>query len=135
VGIKGKHLPHAVVGLTPHHPPTLLLIMRSSLIAGLVGVSTVGAVKPLVDVSYSKYQGVSLDNGVTQWLGVRYAAPPVGDLRFAAPCDPVKNKTTIIADTVSTCNGNISLASLLTTQCTAPKLLSGYWLCTQQRLI
>jgi hypothetical protein len=101
VGIKGKHLPHAVVGLTPHHPPTLLLIMRSSLIAGLVGVSTVGAVKPLVDVSYSKYQGVSLDNGVTQWLGVRYAAPPVGDLRFAAPCDPVKNKTTIMADTVS----------------------------------
>jgi hypothetical protein len=74
--------------------------MRSSLIAGLVGVSTVGAVKPLVDVSYSKYQGVSLDNGVTQWLGVRYAAPPVGDLRFAAPCDPVKNKTTILADTV-----------------------------------
>jgi carboxylesterase type B len=76
--------------------------MRSSLIAGLVGASAVGAVKPLVDVSYSKYQGVPLDTGITQWLGVRYAAPPVGDLRFAAPSDPVKNKTTIIADTVST---------------------------------
>ena len=78
--------------------------MRSSLFAGLVGVSTVGAVKPLVDVSYSKYQGVPLENGITQWMGVRYAAPPVGDLRFAAPCDPIKNKTTIIADTVSTRN-------------------------------
>ena len=78
--------------------------MRSSLFAGLVGVSTVGAVKPLVDVSYSKYQGVALENGITQWMGVRYAAPPVGDLRFAAPCDPIKNKTTIIADTVSTRN-------------------------------
>jgi len=75
--------------------------MRSSLFAGLVGVSTVGAVKPLVDVSYSKYQGVPLGNGITQWMGVRYAAPPVGNLRFAAPSDPVKNKTTIIADTVS----------------------------------
>jgi len=75
--------------------------MRSSLFAGLVGVSTVGAVKPLVDVSYSKYQGAPLGNGITQWMGVRYAAPPVGNLRFAAPSDPVKNKTTIIADTVS----------------------------------
>lgn len=75
--------------------------MRSSLFAGLVGVSTVGAVKPLVDVTYSKYEGVSLANGVTQWLGVRYAAPPVGNLRFAAPADPVENKTTIVANKVS----------------------------------
>jgi hypothetical protein len=104
--------------------------MRSSLIAGLVGVSTVGAVKPLVDVSYSKYQGVSLENGITQWLGVRYAAPPVGDLRFAAPCDPVKNKTTIMADTVSYLQRSSPLTSLLTTQPTAPKLLSGYRLRT-----
>ncbi|KAH0287872.1 alpha/beta-hydrolase [Aureobasidium namibiae CBS 147.97] len=81
--------------------------MRSSLFAGLVGVSAVGAVKPLVDVSYSKYQGVPLGNGITQWMGVRYAAPPVGDLRFAAPSDPVKNKTTIIADT----SGNICLGT------------------------
>lgn len=77
--------------------------MRSSLFAGLVGISTVGAVKPLVDVCYSKYEGVSLENGITQWLGVRYAAPPVGNLRFAAPVDPIENKTTIMADTVGSC--------------------------------
>jgi hypothetical protein len=105
--------------------------MRSSLIAGLIGVSTVVAVKPLVDVSYSKYQGVSLENGVTQWLGVRYAAPPVGDLRFAAPCDPVKNKTTIVADTVSNLNrfSPLPCLSLLTIHLTAWKLLFGYWIC------
>lgn len=92
---------------TPHLLPLLHLLpnMRSSIFAGLVGVSAVGAVKPLVDVSYSKYQGVSLQNGITQWLGVRFAAPPVGNLRFAAPQDPVKNKTTIVADTVSTVLG------------------------------
>lgn len=67
-------------------------------------MSAVGAVKPLVDVNYSKYQGIPLENGITQWMGVRYAAPPVGDLRFAAPRDPVKNKTTIVADTVRTWN-------------------------------
>jgi carboxylesterase type B len=47
------------------------------------------AVSPLVHLGYSSYEGTSLSNGVTQWLGLRYAAPPIGDLRFAAPQDPV----------------------------------------------
>lgn len=97
------------VQVYPSFLPPSLLIMRSSLFAGLVGVSTVGAVKPLVDVTYSKYEGVSLENGITQWLGVRYAAPPVGNLRFAAPVDPVENKTTIVANTVSTHGWSCSL--------------------------
>ncbi|KAK8099805.1 hypothetical protein PG999_010179 [Apiospora kogelbergensis] len=46
------------------------------------------AVEPLVDLKYTKLQGTALANGATQWLGVRYAAPPVGALRFAAPIDP-----------------------------------------------
>ncbi|KAK0390114.1 hypothetical protein NLU13_3687 [Sarocladium strictum] len=46
------------------------------------------AVKPLVDLGYSKYQGLALQNGVTQWLGMRYAAPPTAHLRFARPRDP-----------------------------------------------
>ncbi|KAH0282788.1 triacylglycerol lipase [Aureobasidium namibiae CBS 147.97] len=73
--------------------------MRSTLISGLLCASVVGAVQPLVDVSYSKYQGVPLANGITEWLGMRYAAPPVGNLRFAAPVDPVQNKTTVVANT------------------------------------
>ncbi|KAJ5081997.1 hypothetical protein N7532_011040 [Penicillium argentinense] len=47
------------------------------------------AQSPVVDLGYTSYEGRSLRNGVSQWLGLRFAAPPVGDLRFAAPRDPV----------------------------------------------
>ncbi|KAL4752663.1 hypothetical protein BDW72DRAFT_61178 [Aspergillus terricola var. indicus] len=42
----------------------------------------------VVDLGYARYRGETLSNGVAQWLGIRYAAPPVGSLRFAAPQDP-----------------------------------------------
>ena len=42
-----------------------------------------------VDLGYAKYRGVQLENGVKQYLGVRYAAPPVADLRWRAPRDPL----------------------------------------------
>ncbi|KAF2138987.1 uncharacterized protein K452DRAFT_360734 [Aplosporella prunicola CBS 121167] len=45
------------------------------------------AVGPLVELGYARYNGVELGNGVTQWLGLPYAAPPLGPLRFAAPAD------------------------------------------------
>ncbi|RDL38909.1 Carboxylic ester hydrolase [Venustampulla echinocandica] len=44
-----------------------------------------------VDLGYSKYRGFNGPNGVSQWFGIRYAAPPVGDLRFRAPQDPAIN--------------------------------------------
>lgn len=44
---------------------------------------------PIVDLGYAQYEGTALDNGVNQFLGIRYAAPPLGDLRFRAPEDPV----------------------------------------------
>ncbi|KAL2869952.1 putative triacylglycerol lipase [Aspergillus lucknowensis] len=45
--------------------------------------------KPLVvDLGYAQYRGHALSNGVAQWLGIRYAAPPLGSLRFSAPQDP-----------------------------------------------
>lgn len=59
--------------------------------------SFVRAVGPLVNVDYSEYQGTALPNGVSQWLGVRFAAPPVGTLRFRAPADPLQNKTVQVA--------------------------------------
>lgn len=43
---------------------------------------------PVVDLGYSSYEGSSFPNGVSQFLGMRYAAAPVGDLRFEAPQDP-----------------------------------------------
>jgi hypothetical protein len=46
---------------------------------------------PVVDLGYSKYQGDTHKNGVTIWFGIRYAAPPIGHLRFAPPKDPPKH--------------------------------------------
>ncbi|KAJ7913325.1 alpha beta-hydrolase [Mycena leptocephala] len=45
---------------------------------------------PIVDLGYAQYQGaVNSANNVTHFLGIRYAAPPLGDLRFRAPQLPV----------------------------------------------
>ncbi|EIW83635.1 alpha beta-hydrolase [Coniophora puteana RWD-64-598 SS2] len=44
---------------------------------------------PIVNLGYAQYQGVNNDTtGGASWLGVRYAAPPIGQLRFAAPQAP-----------------------------------------------
>lgn len=74
--------------------PSRQITMRSNLLllqAILGGVTL--AVDPLVKLNYTSYEGTALSNGVTQWLGLRYAAPPVGDLRFAAPRPPSANST------------------------------------------
>jgi len=33
---------------------------------------------PRLDLGYAKYEGTTLGNEVNQFLGIRYAAPPVG---------------------------------------------------------
>lgn len=43
---------------------------------------------PRVKLDYATYVGKTLSNGVDQFLGMRYAAPPVGDLRWRAPVPP-----------------------------------------------
>lgn len=43
---------------------------------------------PRVDLGYTAYEGIRLQNGVDAFLGMRYAAPPVGDLRWRAPVEP-----------------------------------------------
>jgi acetylcholinesterase len=46
---------------------------------------------PQVALDYATYQGLRDPvSGVDQYLGMRYAAAPLGDLRFRAPVDPVK---------------------------------------------
>ncbi|KAJ3712185.1 alpha/beta-hydrolase [Lentinula raphanica] len=43
-----------------------------------------------VTLTSGRFQGVSTDNGTEKWLGIPYAAPPVGELRFKAPTPFVK---------------------------------------------
>ena len=44
--------------------------------------------QPTVDLGYASYAGTDLGNGVSQFLGMRFAKPPLGDMRFAAPQPP-----------------------------------------------
>ncbi|KAI1000505.1 hypothetical protein K3495_g7690 [Podosphaera aphanis] len=46
-----------------------------------------------IDLGYARYQGVEIEAGVKYWLGVRFAAPPLGNLRWRAPVDPEVNDT------------------------------------------
>ncbi|KXH49403.1 carboxylesterase [Colletotrichum nymphaeae SA-01] len=73
--------------------PSLTKSLVSLLSAAIIG--QVQAVDPLVDLGYTKLQGVAEQGGATRWLGVRFAAPPLGQLRFAAPVDP-PNTTDIV---------------------------------------
>ena len=52
-------------------------------------IAPIYAVDTLVDLGYAKYSGAIHEEGVSKWLGLRYAAPPLGDLRFAAPQNPL----------------------------------------------
>ena len=87
-------------------------------------ISVALAVSPLVDLSYTAYRGVPLANGVTQWLGMRYASPPLGELRFRAPIDPSSNNTVQQADAVCL---SLRGSRLYSNSSSAWICLSGYW--------
>jgi hypothetical protein len=75
---------------------------------------SVKAVDRLIDVGNAKYIGTALQNGVTQWLGMRFAAPPLGDLRFRAPVDPPFVEDAQDASTVTSLHCPCSTAAQLT---------------------
>ena len=74
------------------------MISARSLYISLACVASSLAVDTLVDVNYTRYQGTANANGVSQWLGMRFAAPPLGELRFAPPQDPLANSSIQVAD-------------------------------------
>ncbi|KAL2824527.1 Alpha/Beta hydrolase protein [Aspergillus cavernicola] len=57
----------------------------------LAVLATIASARQVViDLGYAQYRGQALPNGIAQWLGIRYAAPPLGPLRFSAPQDPTE---------------------------------------------
>ncbi len=49
---------------------------------------------PRVDLGYTSYIGRRRQDNVDEFLGLRYAAPPTGDLRWRAPVEPVADGKT-----------------------------------------
>ncbi|OBT95578.1 hypothetical protein VE01_05914 [Pseudogymnoascus verrucosus] len=69
-------------------PITIILVI----IIAVVTFVTVRAKKHpnlTVDLGYTQYKGFRTPDGIDKWFGMRYAAPPLGDLRFRAPQDPL----------------------------------------------
>ncbi|KAG1839452.1 Alpha/Beta hydrolase protein [Suillus subalutaceus] len=66
----------------------MFITARSVLLALEVLSATVSV--PIVNLGYARYQGsVDTATNITSFLGIRYAAPPVGGLRWAAPQPPL----------------------------------------------
>jgi carboxylesterase type B len=78
-------LPSTIIEMKPASAMNLLLAVAASLTPAVYAVDT------LVDVGYAQYQGAVVDPelGVSAWKGIQYGAPPIGNLRFAAPQDPI----------------------------------------------
>ncbi|KAK3487376.1 Alpha/Beta hydrolase protein [Neurospora crassa] len=84
----------------------LSTILASLIIVGVLltsialreGKISNGLRPPMVNLTYTSYEGISLSNGVNAFLGMRYAAPPLGDLRWRAPVKPRRTNTVERAD-------------------------------------
>ncbi|KAH7928320.1 alpha/beta-hydrolase [Leucogyrophana mollusca] len=77
-------LPLAVLALS------YLSFNACALASPVVATATAGSPSaPIIDLGYAQYQGaVDPATNITSFLSIRYAAPPTGDLRFAAPQTP-----------------------------------------------
>ncbi|KAF5330005.1 hypothetical protein D9611_010515 [Ephemerocybe angulata] len=60
--------------------------------------TTSSSAVPIVNLGYAQYQGVPNTKGNTDFLGIRYAAPPVGNLRFREPQAPAAVKGVQVAN-------------------------------------
>lgn len=83
----------ALSSATPFNPKPFdqVLQRRQATAAGNASSTLV------IDLGYSMYEGFYNDtNNVNEWIGIRYAAPPIGSLRWQAPQAPLVNRSSIL---------------------------------------
>lgn len=87
----GFNLPYAMLSYVKLRSRVVLIVASAFLVFTFYTLSLASgsSANPVVDLGYARYVGQAGPNSVSQWLGVRYAAPPLGNLRFAEPQDPV----------------------------------------------
>ena len=76
--------------------------IRALLVASALLVSfstTARAVEEPVPLTHGQVSGIELDDNVTVFRGIPFAAPPVGDLRWKAPQPPIPWRGVRVADT------------------------------------
>ncbi|KAJ7909658.1 alpha/beta-hydrolase [Mycena leptocephala] len=61
----------------------------SKVFTAAAGILCVGAqAAPIIDLGYAQYQGTVSAANISHFLGIRFAAAPLGDLRFRGPQPP-----------------------------------------------
>lgn len=76
-----------------HHFKTMAAFCLLSLVLAYVGVVYTAALPPtVVDLGYAQYSGTQTRPGTVVFLGIPYAEPPVGQLRFRKPNPLDKNR-------------------------------------------
>ncbi|KAH0833388.1 Alpha/Beta hydrolase protein [Lanmaoa asiatica] len=72
-------------------PRIALWSISSALLAVSTATTTnVNVTTPIVNLGYAQYQGYfEAQKNITNFLSIRYAAPPLGNLRFQAPQPPL----------------------------------------------
>lgn len=79
--------------------PFSLQLTVSLICLFICGQSRAASVTGPLDIALRSgtYRGVSTSNGTEKWLGIPFAQPPLGSLRFKAPV-PLDQKLTGIQD-------------------------------------
>ncbi|KAE8381490.1 Alpha/Beta hydrolase protein [Aspergillus bertholletiae] len=72
---------------------TVFLSILLILCVEIKNAAPLDPLRPTINLGYAQYQGVRLPAGVDQYLGMRYAAPPLAELRFRAPQEPVRTSS------------------------------------------
>ncbi|KAJ6477550.1 Alpha/Beta hydrolase protein [Mycena sanguinolenta] len=65
-----------------------MAVRLSKILTVAAAILVACAQSPIIDLGYAQYQGTVSAANISHFLGIRYAAAPLGDLRFRAPQPP-----------------------------------------------